>query len=398
MTSGRAIRRINYKQQTNKTKACRRCLGQEVKPNLLPISGQARYNIPMNTIKMNYQLLGRSGLRVSDLCLGTMTFGEDWGWGTDKDEARKIYDAYREAGGNFVDTANLYTNGTSESFVGEFIASHRAEVVVATKYTNSIPGSDANAGGNQRKNMVQAVEASLKRLGTDYIDLYWLHIWDQMTPAEEVMRAFDDLVRAGKVLYAGISDAPAWVVAKSNTIAELRGWTRFVGLQIEYSLLERTVERELIPMAKDQEMTVLAWSPLRGGVLTGKHLTKDPANADSRYNNEMMKGFVNTDDATIKTVREVVALAKEMEITPAQVALAWLRHRPVPVIPIIGARKMSQLEDNLKSLAVTLTAGQLRRLDEASKVSLGFPHDFFGMEMVRGFLYGGLADRIKTKS
>ena len=179
----------------------------------------------MNAIKMNYQLLGRSGLRVSDLCLGTMTFGEDWGWGTAKDEARKIYDAYREAGGNFVDTANLYTNGTSESFVGEFIAGHRSEVVVATKYTNSAPGSDANAGGNQRKNMVQAIEASLKRLGTDYIDLYWLHIWDQMTPAEEVMRAFDDLVRAGKVLYAGISDAPAWVVSKSNTIAELRGWT-----------------------------------------------------------------------------------------------------------------------------------------------------------------------------
>ena len=178
---------------------------------------------------MNYQLLGRSGLRVSDLCLGTMTFGDDWGWGAAKDESRKIYDAYREAGGNFIDTANIYTNGSSEKLVGEFVAGHREEVVVATKYTNAIvgftgkPGTDANAGGNQRKNMVQAVEASLKRLGTDYIDLYWLHVWDQITPAEEVMRAFDDLVRSGKVLYVGISDAPAWVVAKSNTLAELRG-------------------------------------------------------------------------------------------------------------------------------------------------------------------------------
>src|ERR1700680_1976756 len=210
---------------------------------------------------MRYRLLGNSGLRVSETALGTMTFGDDWGWGAAKDQARKIYDAFREAGGNFIDTANIYTNGSSEKLVGEFISGHREEVVVATKYTNAAagftgkPGTDANAGGNQRKNMVQAVEASLKRLRTDYIDLYWQHIWDQITPAEEVMRAFDDLVRAGKILYVGISDAPAWVVAKSNTLAELRGWTRYVGLQINYSLLDRTVERELIPVAKDQGMT-----------------------------------------------------------------------------------------------------------------------------------------------
>ena len=349
----------------------------------------------MSTMRMNYQLLGRSGLRVSDLCLGTMTFGEDWGWGTAKDEARKIYDAFRAAGGNFIDTANVYTNGTSESFVGEFIAGHREEVVVATKYTNAIPGRDANAGGNQRKNMVQALEASLERLGTDYVDLYWLHIWDQMTPAEEVMRAFDDLVRAGKILYAGISDAPAWVVSKSNTIAELRGWSRFVGLQIEYSLLERTVERELIPMARDEQMTVLAWSPLRGGALTGKYLSSDPANASARLNNEMMKEFATMDEATLRTIREVVALAKEMEISPAQVALAWLRHRTVPVIPIIGARKMTQLEDNLDSLSVTLTAAQLSRLEEASAIPMGFPHDFFKKELVRNLVYGGFGERIK---
>ena len=349
---------------------------------------------------MNYQLLGRSGLRVSDLCLGTMTFGEEWGWGSAKDEARKIYEAYREAGGNFIDTANLYTNGASERFVGEFIAPHREEVVLATKYTNASPGNDANAGGNQRKNMVQALEGSLKRLGTDYIDLYWLHVWDQITPEEEVMRAFDDLVRAGKVLYIGISDAPAWVVAKSNTMAELRGWTRYIGLQIEYSLLERTVERELIPVAKDQGMTVLAWSPLRGGLLTGKYLPEHEEAAasskDARLNTEMMSGFVTKDEAALRTVREVVALAKETGVSPAQLALAWLRYRPVPVIPIIGARKLSQLEDNLKSLEISLSPEQLRRLDEVSAVPTGFPHDFFAREMVRTFSFGGMRDRIKA--
>ena len=202
----------------------------------------------MNT--MNYQLLGKSGLRVSDFCLGTMTFGDDWGWGAAKDEARKMYDASREAGGNFIDTANVYTNGTSESFLGEFMEGHRQSVVLATKYSNAAPGTDPNAGGNHRKSMVQAVEASLKRLRTDYIDLYWVHIWDQITPVEEVMRGLDDLVREGKVLYVGISDAPAWWIAQANTLAHLRGWSPFIGLQLEYSLIERTVERELIPMAK----------------------------------------------------------------------------------------------------------------------------------------------------
>jgi len=296
---------------------------------------------------MKYRLLGNSGLRVSELALGTMTFGDDWGWGAPKEEARKIYDAYREAGGNFIDSANFYTGGSSERFVGEFIASHREEVVLATKYSNAVPGRDANAGGNQRKNMVQAVEASLKRLRTDYIDLYWLHAWDQITPAEEVMRGFDDLVRSGKILYAGISDAPAWVVARSNTLAELRGWARYVGLQINYSLLERTVERELIPIAGDQRMTVVAWSPLHNGLLTGKYLPENQAagSTAARLDSEMMKGFalvdksglVSLDEFGLRVVREVVAIAKEMGVSAAQIALAWLRHRSVPVIPIIGA-------------------------------------------------------------
>ena len=223
---------------------------------------------------MNYQLLGKSGLRVSELCLGTMTFGQDWGWGAARDEARKIYDTFREAGGNFIDTANVYTNGTSETFLGEFLAGQREAVVLATKFTNAVPSADPNAAGNQRKSMVQSLEASLRRLKTDYIDLYWLHVWDQITPVEEVVRAFDDLVRQGKVLYTGVSDAPAWWIAQANTIASLRGWTPFVGLQIEYSLIERTVERELLPMAKAFGLTLTAWSPLCGGLLTGTRPAK----------------------------------------------------------------------------------------------------------------------------
>src|ERR1700677_2979038 len=219
---------------------------------------------------MRYKLLGNSGLRVSELCLGTMTFGEDWGWGSSKEESRKVYDAFLEAGGNFIDTANVYTNGTSERLLGEFMAGHRDRGVLASKYSNAVPGNDPNAAGNQRKSMMQAVEASLKRLKCDYIDLYWLHIWDQITPIEEVMRAFDDLVRQGKILYAGVSDMPAWVIAKANTLADLQGWTPFVGLQIEYSLIERTPERELLPMAADLGLGVTAWSPLAGGGVARK--------------------------------------------------------------------------------------------------------------------------------
>src|SRR5262249_824772 len=220
---------------------------------------------------MKYRLLGNSGLRVSEMALGTMTFGEDWGWGTAKDEAQKVYNAFREAGGNFIDTANLYTNGSSESFLGEFMKGHRESIVLATKYTNAAPGTDPNAAGNQRTNMMQAVEASLKSLKTSYIDLYWVHIWDQLTPVEEGMRGLDDLVRQARGRYVGSSDGPAWWIAQANTLAMLRGWSPFIGLQIEYSLIERTVERELVPMAKALTLGVTAWSPLSGGVLTGKY-------------------------------------------------------------------------------------------------------------------------------
>src|SRR4030095_16355918 len=274
---------------------------------------------------MRYRLLGNSGLRVSEAALGTMTFGEEWGWGTAKGEARRVYDAFREAGGNFIDTANLYTNGASELFLGEFMQGHRQSVVLATKYTNSAPGTDPNAAGNQRKNMVQAVEASLKRLQTDYIDLYWVHIWDQLTPVEEVMRGLDDLVRQGKILYAGISDAPAWWIAQANTLAELRGWSRFVGMQVEYSLIQRTVERELVPMAKALNLGVLAWSPLANGILTGKYHGNGNAEAGRMSRHEMQE-FLPEQELTKRIVTALKSVAEHTGRRIPQVALAWLRH------------------------------------------------------------------------
>ncbi len=289
------------------------------------------------------RLLGKSGLRVSEAALGTMTFGDEWGWGSPKAEAQKVYETYREAGGNFIDTANFYTGGTSEKFLGEFIRGHRDSVVLATKYSNAAPGGDPNAAGNHRKSMMQAVEASLKRLQTDYIDLYWVHIWDGITPVEEVMRGLDDLVRQGKILYVGISDAPAWWVAQANTLAELRGWTQFIGLQIEYSLIERTVERELIPMAKALNLGVLAWSPLAGGVLSGKYHGEGKADG-GRMTNEGVKAFFpERVQRAAPIISAVKSVSEQTGHSLAQVALAWLRHQTVPVIPIIGARKLSQL-------------------------------------------------------
>jgi aryl-alcohol dehydrogenase-like predicted oxidoreductase len=350
---------------------------------------------------MRYKLLGRSGLRVSELCLGTMTFGEDWGWGAGIDECRRMYEAFRERGGNFLDTANLYTNGSSEKICGELVAGHREQIVLATKYTNAAPGKDPNAGGNQRKNMVQACEASLRRMKTDYIDLYWLHAWDQITPADEVMRAFDDLVRQGKVLYIGASDVPAWWLARANTMAELRGWTQFVGLQIEYSLVERTVERELIPAARALGLTVTAWSPLGMGVLTGKYTSPDGSPKKSggekgRYDNEMMADFANLDERKHRAAKAVMDVAKQAGGSSAQVALAWLVAKG-DVIPIIGAKKVSQLQDNLGALDLRLSGDQMAVLNEASAVDLGFPATFYATPMVSAFAYAGMKEQIDAR-
>src|SRR6267143_870876 len=342
---------------------------------------------------MKYRLLGKSGLRVSEAALGTMTFGDEWGWGSPKAEAQKVYETYRVAGGNFIDTANFYTNGTSERFMGEFVQGNRESLVLATKYSNAAPGSDPNAAGNHRKSMIQALEASLKRLQTDYIDLYWVHIWDGITPVEEVMRGLDDMVRAGKVLYVGISDAPAWWVPQANTLAELRGWTQFIGLQIEYSLIERTVERELIPMAKALSVGVVAWSPLARGVLSGKYHGEGKPDG-GRMTNEGMKDFLPEEQRAAPIISAVKSVSEQTGRSMAQVALAWLRHQTVPVIPIMGARKVSQLQDNLASLDMELSAEQLKFLDGASRIEHGFPQSIYEREMVRSIRYGGTWDRL----
>ena len=290
---------------------------------------------------MRYQLLGRSGLRVSELALGTMTFGEDWGWGSSPEECGLILDAFSEAGGNLLDTANKYTDGSSESIVGGLVAGRRGQFVLSTKYTLSTDPTDVNAGGSHRKNLRRSLEASLRRLGTDYVDLYWVHIWDPLTPAEETMRALDDAVRAGKILHVGISDAPAWVVAHANTLAELRGWTAFIGLQVPYNLVQRDAERDLLPMADAFGLTTLAWSPLAGGLLSGKHTGP----AAQRSGSRLERARLGDRELGIATATQQVAEA--IGASPAQVALAWIRQRVRRVIPIVGARRPGQLKENM---------------------------------------------------
>ncbi len=343
--------------------------------------------------KMRYRLLGRSGLRVSELALGTMTFGEDWGWGADKEECRRLFSAYVEAGGNFIDTANRYTNGTSERIVGELIRGRRSEMVLATKYSITSSPNDPNGGGNHRKSLVQSLEASLERLGTDYIDLYWVHAWDPMTPIEETMRALDDVVRAGKVLYVGISDTPAWVVARANTMAELRGWSRFVGLQIPYSLIERTPERDLLPMARALDIGVTTWGAVGAGVLTGTFAHDQPRPEGHRLSSGPRADQTLTGHNL--AIAEVVgSIARDLEATPSQVAIAWLlaQRDRANIIPIVGARRLDQLKDNLGALTLTLPEPMLDRLERATEIQLGFPHDFLANG--RQFVFGETFDRI----
>jgi len=317
---------------------------------------------------VKYRLLGNSGLRVSELALGAMTFGTE-GWGVEKDESRKVYDGFREAGGNFIDTANVYSGGRSESFLGEFMGADRCRIVLATKYTGATRTRDINAAGNSRKSMMDSVHASLERLRTDYIDLYWVHARDFHTPIEELMRGLDDLVRQGKVLYVGISDTPAWEVSRANMLAELRGWSPFVGLQIRYSLLDRAVERELLPMAKTLDLAVTPWDTLGSGVLTGKY-NREP----ETQGRAALRGRITERDLGIAA--EVTKLAQELGATPAQVALAWVRQGPGVIVPLVGARTREQLDDNLGCLALELAPEQKSRLDEVSRIRLGFPHEF----------------------
>ena len=312
------------------------------------------------------------------------------GLGANREESKVIFDAFVSAGGNFIDTADGYTNGTSEKMVGEFVRGERERFVVATKYSfNSHPG-DPTAGGNHRKHMTEALHGSLRRLGSDYIDFYWVHAWDEMTPVEEVMRALDDMVRAGKILYVGISDAPAWWIARANTLAEGRGWTPFTALQIEYNLIERTSERELIPMANALGLGVTAWSPLASGWLTGKYLGK--SKEEKRL--EKTPQFARKTERNLAIAKTVVKIAKAAGKSPAQVALNWLRAKN-GTIPILGARKLPQFEDNLRCLNWSLNAKQLAQLDEVSRIEPGFPTDFIQKPFVRDFLHGGTYDRIR---
>lgn len=322
---------------------------------------------------MQYKLLGNTGLRVSELCLGTMTFGEEWDWGANRETSQAIFDAFAEAGGNFIDTANVYTNGTSEKLLSEFISAERDRFVIATKYTVMMNPADPNSSGNQRKNLMRSLDASLKRLNTDYIDLYWVHMWDTVTPVEEMMRALDDVVRAGKVMYVGISDAPAWIVSRAQTIAELKNMTPFAAIQLEYNLVERTVERDLLPMAEDLNLSILDWSPLGGGVLTGKYLNQD-SDQDRLNKAEYFQHYKV--DRAMQIAQTVVDIASEIGCSAAQVALAWIRQQSPRHIPIIGARTLEHLKDNLGCLQVALSEEQLTRLNAASEVDPGFALKF----------------------
>ncbi|BCL26838.1 aldo/keto reductase [Streptomyces aurantiacus] len=341
-----------------------------------------------------YRLLGRSGLRVSPLALGTATFGTEWGWGAEQDEARKLLDLYVERGGNFIDTANTYTNGSSERLLGEFTRDNRESLVLATKYTTLRRPGDPNSGGSHRKSLFASVEESLRQLNTDYLDLLYLHVWDFTTPVEEILRGMDDLVRQGKILYVAISNAPAWQVSRMQAIADLRGWSPLVALQIEYNLIERTGERDLIPMAREMGLGVTPYSPLAGGVLTGKYSRDDLVATNVASDDGTRKSF-NSALGTVTERNLAVAdvlkeVAAELGRTPAQAGLAWTLLNPGVTAPIIGARTTAQLEDNLGALEVVFTAGQLARLEAASAIGLGFPHEMLAGDHIRKVTAGGM--------
>ncbi|MFE6936702.1 aldo/keto reductase [Streptomyces sp. NPDC057699] len=344
-----------------------------------------------------YRLLGRSGLRVSPLALGAATFGTEWGWGAEQDEARKLFDVYVERGGNFIDTASTYTDGSSERLLGEFTRENRESLVLATKYTTLRRAGDPNSGGPQRKSLFASVEASLRQLNTDYIDLLYLHVWDPTTPVEEILRGMDDLVRQGKVLYVAICNTPAWQVSRMQTIADLRGWSPLVALQIEYNLTERTGERDLIPMAREMGLGVVPFSPLAGGVLTGKYRRGDLAASDvgdsTRKSVTVATGALTERNFDIADV--VKEVAAELGRTPAQVGLAWTLQNPGVTAPVIGARTPAQLEDNLGALEVGFTAAQLDRLDRVSAIQLGFPHDMLAGDAMRRVTRGDM--KIETR-
>ncbi len=331
---------------------------------------------------MRYKLFGKSCLRVSELALGTMTFGEDWGWGADKATSQAIFDAYVKAGGNFIDTACNYTNGTAEKFIGEFTQADRDYFVLSSKYTlhsHATRPDDLNAGGNHRKNMLRTLEGSLKRLQTDHLDLFFLHIWDGTTPVDEILRAMDDLVRAGKVHYVGISDSPAWVTGYAVATAELRGWPRFVGYQGEYNLLMRGAEREILPLTRALDMAFMAFGLLAGGQLTGKFNAGKP-DEHTRVG--------EPEPRALKMAELVGEIAKEIGCSSAQVATNWVRQQAPNLIPILGSRRLPQIEDNLRALDFTLSDDHLKRLTAALPLQPEYPDAFYKADFARSLIFG----------
>jgi aryl-alcohol dehydrogenase-like predicted oxidoreductase len=333
---------------------------------------------------MKYKLFGKSGLRVSELALGTMTFGTEWPLGADYETSKGVFDTYANAGGNFLDTANRYTEGTSEKWVGEWMKAERDHFVLATKYTLWDKRDDPSFSGNHRKNMMRSVELSLKRLDTDFIDVLWVHAWDFTTPEAEILRGLDDLIRQGKVHYIAISDTPAFKVAKMNIMADLKNWTAFVGLQVEWSLVQRTVERELVPMANDFGMAITPWGALGGGALTGKYLKGEGGRVPAHS--------VRRNEKSVKIAEKVVEIAQKMGVPPAQIALNWLRQQSTNVIPIVGARRAEQLSDSLGCVNFTIAEDDMTALDEVSKIEKEFPHSFY--ESANDVIFGGTQDKI----
>jgi len=350
-------------------------------------------------MSFDYYTLGRSGLRVSRLALGTMTFGESWGWGSDEATARAMFDRYLDAGGNFVDTADLYTEGQSETLLGRFITASgsRDRVVLTTKFSYNAEPGNPNAGGNGRKNILRAVEGSLRRLRTNYIDLYLLHTWDRVTPAEEVLHTLDDLVRAGKIRYAGLSDVPAWYAAQIQTLAHAHHLQPLVNLQLQYSLVERNIEREYAPLAQELGYGITAWSPLGMGLLSGKYKPSESGHdgaGDGRIQALKGSGLASLQDKFTPRnwaiVRAVEQVAREHDLSMAQVAIQWAVRRPAVGSVILGARTMAQFEDNLAALDRSLPDEALRRLDAVSALPQQFPYSFFEQAQQER-LHGGAA-------
>lgn len=339
--------------------------------------------------QMKYHCLGKSGLRVSEICLGTMTFGLSWGYGAGLDESREVFHTYCEAGGNFFDTANLYTDGESEAFLGKFIqeAGNRDTAVVATKYSLVTRRGRINDGGNHRKNLIQSLHGSLKRLQMDYVDLLYVHAWDFTVDPDELMRSLEDVVRSGKVLHVAISDTPAWIAARCNTLASMRGWSPFTAFQAEYSLITRDVERDILPLCVTDQMPLIAWAPLAGGALTGKYLK--PETAVGRVKPESKR----RSPRSLTMAEEVVRIAAELQCPPAAVALRWVMDAPGLVIPVVGARNAEQLKQSLCACDVQLSETQIQSLNRVSEIDPGWPHDFLRSEAVTNNLDGGLQTR-----